>query len=111
VALSNGELCPVIPRNAPLPAKGSGTFTLTDMEQKGVTIQALEEIEVNGSNDTTIQYKPMAKEEFTFLLQRLSKKEMENRTIEVGMKVDAQWQFMVSIFDVKDPEQVWKQRF
>jgi hypothetical protein len=33
---------------------------------------------------------------------------MENRTIEVGMKVDAQGQFMVSIFDEKDPEQVRK---
>jgi hypothetical protein len=68
-------------------------------------------VEVNGSNDTTIQYEPMAKEDFTFLLRRLSKKEideMQNRTIEVGMKVDAQGQFMVSIFDEKDPEQVRK---
>jgi molecular chaperone DnaK (HSP70) len=111
VALSNGEFCPVIPRNAPLPARGSATFTLADMEQKGVTIRAVEQIEVNGSNDTTIQYEPMAKEDFTFLLRRLSKKEMdemENRTIEVGMKVDAEGQFMVSIFDEKDPEQVRK---
>lgn len=113
VALPNGDFCPVIPRNTALPARGSATFALADMKQKGVTIRAVEQIEiVNGSDtDITIQYEPMAKEDFTFLLRRLSKEEMdgmEHRTIELGMKVDGQGQFMVSIFDEKDPEQVRK---
>eukprot|EP00980_Cylindrotheca_fusiformis_P020920 scaffold7942_cov111-Cylindrotheca_fusiformis.AAC.5 len=109
VELPNGNFCPVIPRNAPLPAKGSATFELADLTQKGVTIRAVEQIE---NVDGSVQYyEPMAKEDFTFLLRRLLQQDLEgmtSRTIEVGMKVDDQGQFTVSIFDENDPEQVRK---
>ncbi|CAJ1965399.1 unnamed protein product [Cylindrotheca closterium] len=111
VELPDGSFCEVIPRNAPLPARGSATFSLADKQQKGVTIKAVEEIKVNGTNDATINYEPMAREPFTFLLRRLTNEEMaamDRRAIEVGMKVDAEGQFMVSIFDQNDPEQVRK---
>eukprot|EP00526_Cylindrotheca_closterium_P004939 CAMPEP_0113631500 /NCGR_PEP_ID=MMETSP0017_2-20120614/16370_1 /TAXON_ID=2856 /ORGANISM="Cylindrotheca closterium" /LENGTH=635 /DNA_ID=CAMNT_0000542013 /DNA_START=52 /DNA_END=1959 /DNA_ORIENTATION=- /assembly_acc=CAM_ASM_000147 len=111
VQLPDGSFCEVIPRNTPLPARGSATFSLADKAQKGITIKAVEEIEVNGANDTTIYYEPIGKEPFTFLLRRLAKEEMatmNSRSIEVGMKVDAAGQFMVSIFDQNDPEQVRK---
>lgn len=111
VQLPDGSFCEVIPRNTPLPARGAATFVLADKQQKGVTIKAVEEIEVNGASETTIYYEPMAKEPFTFLLRRLTKEEMAtmtSRSIEVGMKVDAEGQFMVSIFDENDPEQVRK---
>jgi len=109
VQLSDGSFCQLIPRNTPLPARGSATFSLANKNQKGVTVFAVEEIEVNGTNDTTIYYEPMAKKRFTFMLCRLTKeelKELDNRTIEVGMKLDAEGQFMVSVFDKNDPEQV-----
>lgn len=111
VQLPDGSFCEVIPRNTPLPARGAATFSLAAKQQKGVTIKAVEEIEVNGTNDSTIYYEPMSKEPFTFLLRRLTKEEMETMTsrgIEVGMKVDSAGQFMVSIFDQNDPEQVRK---
>merc|ERR1719217_1253980 len=99
VKLPDGSFCELIPRNALLPARGTATFSLADKHQRGVTIQAVEEIEVNGTSDTTIHYEPMAKELFTFMLRRLTKEEfnvLDNRTIEVGMKLDAEGQFMVS---------------
>ena len=100
----------ILKRNAPLPAHGSATFSLAKKSQPGVTIQAVEKVKKN-SNDGSSLYEPMAKEPFTFLLRRLSKEQMAmltHRTIEVGMKLDTNGQFTVSIFDAMDPEQVRK---
>jgi hypothetical protein len=91
----------ILPRNAPLPAKGSATFVLADPRQKGVSIKA---VEVVGSD----VYEPMAAEDFTFLLKRLDDTTLTSRSIQVGMMVDTQGQFIVSIFDENDPEQVRK---
>jgi heat shock protein 1/8 len=94
----------ILPRNTPLPARGSATFCLADKYQPGVTIRAVEQV----GEET---FEPMAKEDFTFLLRRLSPEEyaqLSVRSIEVGMKVDTQGQFIVSIYDQEDPEQVRK---
>lgn len=96
----------ILPRNAPLPAQGSTTFTLADKLQPGVTIQAVEKI----STDPPV-YEPMREEPFTFLLRRLPKSDLDivpTRSIEVGMKIDTEGRFIVSIFDELDPEQVRK---
>ena len=56
-------------------------------------------------------YEPISRDPFTFLLRRLSNNEyatMTSRTIEVGMKVDREGCFTVSIFDEMDPDQVRK---
>ena len=104
VVLGNGDFCEIIPRNTPLPAKGEATFTLADTRQAGVTIRAVERLQ-----DGVLE--ALAKEDFTFLLRRLDdtkRQTMKYRNIQVGMKVDTHGQFMVSIFDENDPEQVRK---
>ena len=107
--LSNGHFVEIIPRNTLLPARGSATFCLADKHQAGVTIRPVEL--VGQDQHGNAKYEPMANEDFTFLLRRLPSKELEQiseRSIEIGMKVDTQGQFIVSIFDEKDPEQVRK---
>lgn len=103
---SSSRFVEVLKRNAPLPAMGSTTFTLADKFQPGVTIQVVERVDMNRA-----VYEPIAREPFTFLLRRLSKDEYEKittRTIEVGMKVDQEGRFTVSVFDEMDPEHVRK---
>ena len=100
----NGGFVEIIPRNTLLPATGSATFVLANKQQAGVTIRAVEEVGL----DT---YEPMSKEDFSFVLRKLSKSQSENiseRTIQVGMKLDTDGRFIVSIFDENDPEQVRK---
>lgn len=106
---NRGTFIEILKRNASLPARGSTTFTLADKSQPGVTIRAVEKI--GQTKDGEPLYEDMAKEPFTFLLRRLSKEqlvELTHRSIEVGMKVDMDGQFIVSIFDEMDPEQVRK---
>jgi molecular chaperone DnaK (HSP70) len=100
----NGGFVEIIPRNTLLPATGSATFLLANKHQAGVTIRAVEEV----GPDT---YEPMSKENFSFVLRKLPKSQSENiseRTIQVGMKLDTDGRFIVSIFDENDPEQVRK---
>ena len=99
-----GGFVEIIPRNTLLPAMGSATFLLADKHQAGVTIKAVEEVGTN-------KYEPMSKEDFSFVLRKLSKSQsdtMSSRTIQVGMKLDTDGKFIVSIFDENDPEQVRK---
>jgi molecular chaperone DnaK (HSP70) len=100
----NNGFVEIIPRNTPLPAQGSTTFTLADKYQPGVTIRAVEQV---GDN----RFEPMSREDFSFLLRRLTPMELERancRSIQVGMKVDVDGKFIVSVFDEKDPEQIRK---
>jgi molecular chaperone DnaK (HSP70) len=110
--LANGHFVEIIPRNTPLPARGSATFVLADKYQAGVTIRAVEHVgQKDDDDDDDDKYEPMAEEDFSFLLRRLLPQDYQNmseRSIQVGMKLDTQGQFMVSIFDEKDPEQVRK---
>jgi molecular chaperone DnaK (HSP70) len=128
VDVGQGVFCEVIPRNTRLPAMGSATFTLASKEQPGVSIAAVERIDENNNNNnsnnnnssnnsnkddaqtaTTVTLEPLG--DFTFLLRRLPPKDLEtlqHRTIQVGMQVDHDGKFIVSIFDEKDPEQVRK---
>jgi molecular chaperone DnaK len=104
VQLPDHHFVEIIPRNTPLPAKGTATFTLADKYQAGVTVMAVEQVKDN-------VYEPMSKEDFSFLLRRLSPPEFEGisqRCIQVGMVVDRDGKFIVSIFDELDPEQVRK---
>mmetsp|Transcript_1054 Transcript_1054/g.2706 ORF Transcript_1054/g.2706 Transcript_1054/m.2706 type:complete len:650 (-) Transcript_1054:755-2704(-) len=98
----NGGFVEIIPRNTLLPAAGSATFVLADKFQRGVTIRAVEEV----GRST---YEPMRKEDFSFVLRKLSGAQFEtmtDRTIQVGMKLDIDGRFVVSVFDENDPEQV-----
>ena len=120
VDVGGGVFCEVIPRNTRLPAMGSATFTLATKTQPGVSIAAVERIDENNTNNnnnnnnasqTTVTLEKLG--DFTFLLRRLPPNELETlpddiRTIQVGMQVDPDGKFIVSIFDEKDPEQVRK---
>ena len=99
-----GRFVEIIPRNTLLPATGSATFVLADKYQAGVSIRAVEDV---GQN----KYEPMSKEDFSFVLRKLSESQSETmteRTIQVGMKLDTDGRFIVSVFDENDPEQVRK---
>jgi hypothetical protein len=104
-----------------LPAAHSATFVLADLHQPGVTVRAVEKIgpehdlEPNATTKTTLarQYNDLG--EFTFLLHRLTplqeRKIMEVdgiRSVEIGMTLKENGEFIVSIFDHLDPEHLRK---
>mmetsp|Transcript_7097 Transcript_7097/g.13395 ORF Transcript_7097/g.13395 Transcript_7097/m.13395 type:complete len:642 (-) Transcript_7097:773-2698(-) len=102
----DGELyVPILERGMELPAMNYATFRLDHVRQKGVTVIAVEDV----GDDLPLERIG----EFTFLLHRLSEKqyqtlEKEGRTIDLGMTVDRDGKFIVSIFDKNDPEHLMK---
>ena len=94
----------IIPRNTLLPATGSATFILATKHQAGVTVRAVEKVGPN-------TYEPINKEDFSFVLRKLPDLQLDKiseRAIQVGMKLDTDGRFVVSIFDENDPEHVRK---
>jgi hypothetical protein len=88
-----------------LPAMNYATFRLNHVRQKGVTIIAVEDV------DDGLPLERIG--EFTFLLHRLSEEQYQKlekigRTIDVGMTVEKDGKFIVSIFDKNDPEHLIK---
>lgn len=90
-----GHFVPILEKDTILPAKGSTTFELANADQHGVSIVAVEHI---GQD----QYQCMGV--FNFLLHRVVEDCNNKRKIEVGMILKESGQFVVSIFDEKDPE-------
>ncbi|KAL7486414.1 hypothetical protein ACHAW6_012008 [Cyclotella cf. meneghiniana] len=99
VSKVEGHYVEILQKDCPLPAKGSATFTLANMDQFGVTVVAVEQIGVD-----TFQCMGV----FTFLLHRIDVQNLARtstvRQVEVGMVLETNGQFMVSIFDENDPE-------
>ena len=106
---------PILVSGMALPAMGYASFELADMRQKGVTIVAVEDV----GEDLPLERVG----EFTFLLHRMSEEELLSldngkRMVNVGMTVDVDARFIVSIFDSNDPDDLkkkeryleWKQR-
>lgn len=95
----------ILQKDGPLPAKGSATFTLAQIDQRGVTVVAAERI-----GEDTFQCMGA----FTFLLHRLDANLTSNsgstRQIEVGMVLESDGRFIVSVFDDSDPEHRQKKR-
>ena len=98
---SEGHFVGILEKDNPLPARGSATFTLANIDQYGVTVVAVEHI----GQDT---FQCMGT--FTFLLHRIDLQKlslgngMNRRQIEVGMTLENDGRFIVSIFDNNDPE-------
>jgi len=92
--VSAGHFVPILKKDTTLPAKGSTTFELANAGQNGVSIVAVEQI---GKD----QYQCMGV--FNFLLHHLEDCG-DTRKVEVGMVLKESGQFIVSIFDEKDPE-------
>lgn len=89
-----GHFVPILQKDTTLPAKGNMTFELANAGQHGVSIVAVEHI---GQD----QYQCMGV--FNFLLYQLLDCG-DTRKVEVGMVLKESGQFIVSIFDEKDPE-------
>ena len=100
-----GYFVPILLKDAPLPAMGSATFTLASEHQSGVTVIAAEHI---GPGDI---FQCMGV--FDFLLHRLTKDNNHNnngREVKIGMTLETSGEFIVSIFDEKDPVHREKRR-
>ena len=131
--LQSSHFIEILSRGESLPAAGYSTFVLNDLLQKGITVVAVEQIPMSPSSLSPLQnserdtskgqrYHYNVIGEFTFLLHRLSKeqiqrlKDLENsiRTIDVGMTLKESGEFVVSIFDKNDPDHIrkklWYQR-
>ena len=99
----------ILPANATLPARGSATFYLADLQQPGVTVQAVERVNDDSNGKHSSSYIPLG--EFTFLLHRCDKKlttTTGSRSVDIGMVLKTSGEFVVSIFDPLDPEHVRK---
>jgi molecular chaperone DnaK (HSP70) len=99
-----GHYIEILEKDSPLPARGSATFTLANVKQFGVTVVAVERIGVD-----TFQCMGV----FTFLLHRLDVQQLtlcDSRQIEVGMVLENDGRFIVSVFDNNDPEHREKKR-
>jgi molecular chaperone DnaK (HSP70) len=88
----------ILQKDDPLPARGSATFTLADISQFGVTVVAVERIGAN-----TFQCMGV----FSFLLHKLDLQQFSSectRQVDVGMVLESNGRFVVSVFDNNDPE-------
>lgn len=103
VLTDNQKFVEILEKGATLPAADYATFTLADVRQRGVTIQAVECV------DAQPTYVRLG--EFTFLLHKLTEAQFGSlpfRTIDVGMDLQESGALVVSIFDANDPEHVRK---
>jgi molecular chaperone DnaK (HSP70) len=110
----------ILPAQATLPAKGFATFTLADPRQRGVTVRAVERVWLDErySDSKNKQKKRQQQQqrelfvplgEFTFLLHRLPNHDprtTSSRSVDIGMVLRTNGEFVVSIFDPNDPEHV-----
>ena len=107
VMLSDGTFVPILNKNDPLPARNYQTFRLANLDQQGVTVFAVE--------DVGDEYPLQSLGEFSFLLHRLSDTVKDTlsegiRSVDIGMTVDKDGKFIVSIFDWNDPEHLMKKK-
>ena len=114
VLSAGGDFCEILPRDSPLPAKGYATFSLADIHQRGVTVQAVEQVRTADHHDHAVLYQPLG--DFTFLLHKIPPdqlKDLENhsRQVDIGMTLNEHGEFQVSIFDPHDPDHQRKKRF
>ena len=94
----------ILPRDASLPAASYATFQLADIHQPGVTVKAVEQIGDDNAYSTL--------GEFTFLLHRLTPDQIAalhgTRSVDIGMTLKTNGEFVVSIFDPHDPDHIRK---
>lgn len=98
---------PVLTKDTPLPAMGYKTFTLADIQQKGITVVAVEDV----GDDEPLQNIG----EFNFLLHKMPGKDIDKlvdgkRTVDVGITLEVSGKMIVSVFDWNDPEHLLKKK-
>ena len=98
----------ILSKDATLPAKGFATFQLADVKQPGVTVTAVERVGKHEGVD--LAHSKLG--DFTFLLHRLTSQQLSDlkgvRSIDIGMTLTENGEFIVSIFDPNDPEHIRK---
>jgi len=111
----------VLARDTPLPANGYATFYVADLDQKGVTVGAVECIgaQQGGTSTEMAMYQHLG--DFNFLLHRLSDAQKKSiiddrdhpglRPVDIGMTLGTDGAFHVSIFDGNDPDHIRKKAF
>ena len=109
----------ILPRDTPLPAQGYATFYVGDLTQKGITLAAVESIGDPLSEGGGVLHQPLG--DFTFLLYRISEAQKDSirqdkdhpglRPVDIGMTLDTNGAFQLSIFDSNDPDHIRKRRF
>ncbi|CAB9497174.1 Heat shock 70 kDa protein (Fragment) [Seminavis robusta] len=123
VLLPDERFVEILPRDSQLPANGYTTFCVADLDQKGVTVKAVEVIDDDqaSSDDDgqTPKYQPLG--DFTFLLHRLSDAQrlaIQNdpdrpglRPVDIGMTLGTDGALQVSVFDSNDPDHLRKKEF
>jgi molecular chaperone DnaK (HSP70) len=101
---NNDEFVEILRKDASLPANGYATFQLANAYQAGVTVIAVEDV---GEN---LPFSKLG--DFTFLLHKLTEKQRrelgDTRSVDIGMTLKENGEFVVSIFDENDPEHVRK---
>jgi hypothetical protein len=101
---NSNEFVEILRKDASLPAKGYATFQLANAHQAGVTVIAVENV---GEN---LPFSKLG--DFTFLLHKLTQKQRselgDTRSVDIGMTLKENGEFVVSIFDENDPEHVRK---
>ena len=106
VQLDDGTFLAILEKDSPLPCMGYASFTLADVHQPGVRVVAVE----NVGDDLPLEQIG----EFTFLLRRLSEEQLaqlgNKRSVDIGMTMETDGKFIVSIFDPNDPEHLKKKR-
>ena len=97
----------ILSKDASLPAKGFATFQLANIHQAGVTVIAVENI---GEADKQATFSKLG--EFTFLLHKLTPSQQteqkDTRAVDIGMVLNEDGEFTVSVFDHHDPEHIRK---
>jgi molecular chaperone DnaK len=100
----SNEFVEILHKDASLPANGYATFQLANAHQAGVTVIAVEDV---GEN---LPFSKLG--DFTFLLHKLTQKQRkelgDTRSVDIGMTLKENGEFVVSIFDENDPEHVRK---
>ena len=99
---NSNEFVEILHKDASLPANGYATFQLANAQQAGVTVIAVEDV---GEN---LPFSKLG--DFTFLLHKLTQKQRrelgDTRSVDIGMTLKENGEFVVSIFDENDPEHV-----
>jgi molecular chaperone DnaK (HSP70) len=111
----DGTFLEILHKNQQLPAMGYATFELADARQAGVTVEVVEDTTTTTATTTTTGGELVLVGTFTFLLRRMSDKELSalkdgKRTVDIGMTMESSGKFVCSIFDEHDPEHLRKRR-
>jgi len=102
------EYVPIIPKNSPLPSKGSSRFTLANVRQRGISVTIVEDV----GEDYPLQRIG----QFDFLLHRLLENEIKEkcplgiRQVDIEVSANNDGSLTISYFDENDPDHLRRRK-